>query len=52
MKEEMLVVFLAGFAVGVVVLGIVGVRISRQIHSAKTEVSGLLERVARAAEKR
>ena len=51
MKPEMLLIFVLGFAAGAVVLTIVGSKISRQIHTAKTEVLGVLERVARAAEK-
>ncbi len=51
MKAEMLAMFLIGFAVGVVVLVIVGARITRQITKTKAEVLGVLERVARAAEK-
>ena len=51
MKAEMLVIFLIGFAAGVVALVIVGAKISRQITRTKAEVLGVLERVARAAEK-
>ncbi|HKS97135.1 MAG TPA: hypothetical protein VJV74_13510 [Terriglobia bacterium] len=50
--KEVVVVFLVGLAVGVAVVGILGVKVLRQIAFAKAEVTALLERVARAAEKR
>jgi hypothetical protein len=50
--KEILVIFLVGLGVGLVVVAIVGARVLREIAAAKAEVAGLLERVARAAEKR
>ncbi|HEV2492164.1 MAG TPA: hypothetical protein VG204_03735 [Terriglobia bacterium] len=50
--KEILVIFLVGLAAGVAAVGILGAKVLRQIGAAKAEVTGLLERVARAAEKR
>jgi len=50
--KELSIAFIFGFGVGVIAAAIVGARIASEIHKAKQELTGLLERVAHAVETR